>query len=225
MQAMATFLDIDWEAHRRGANRHHKGRTTLNKHLGKILPVGKVVSRYDPVKCQSDCPACSTGDGTCLETCSHVHRCPARSAWKKQFMSGLRKKLNSLGTEIGLMEMMLAGVKSALTRQQFRVPQDLRNLAVAQESIGWIHLFKGRISKHWIDRQQDHIGDKATKKNNALHWATTVIDCFFTQWFKVWDQKNLDRHGHDYEGRANKLKDTASVQRDHSSVHICGSSP
>jgi len=62
------------------------------------------------------------------------------------------------------MEMMLAGVKSALTRQQFRVPQDLRNLAAAQEAIGWTHLFKGRISKQWINRQQDHIGDKATKK-------------------------------------------------------------
>jgi len=59
-----TFLDIDWEAHRRGANRHHKQRTTLNKHLGNILPVGKVVSRCDPVKCRSDCPTCSTGDGT-----------------------------------------------------------------------------------------------------------------------------------------------------------------
>jgi len=204
-----TFLDIDWEAHRRGANRHHKQRTTLNKHLGNILPVGKVVSRYDPVKYRSDCPFCSTGDGTCLETCSHVYRCPARSAWRKQFMSGLRKKLNSLGTEIGLMEMMLAGVKSALTRQQFRVPQDLRNLAAAQEAIGWTHLFKGRISKQWIDRQQDHIGNKATKKNNALNWATTVIDYFFTQWFKVWDQRNLDRHGHDYQGQANKLKDVA----------------
>jgi len=56
-------------------------------------------------------------------------------------MSGLRKKLNSLGTEMGLMEMMLAGVKSALMRQQFRVPQDLRNLAVAQEATGWTHLF------------------------------------------------------------------------------------
>jgi len=51
------------------------------------------------------------------------------------------------------MEMMLAGVKSALTRQQFRVPQDLRNLAAAQEATGWIHLFKGRISKQWIDSQ------------------------------------------------------------------------
>jgi len=142
-----TFLDIKWEAHRRAANRHHKRRTTLNKHLKNFLSVGKVVSRYDPVKHRSDCPACGTGEGTCLETCSHVCRCPARSDWRKQFMSGLRKKLNSLDTETGLMEMMLAGVKSSLTRKPFRVPRDLRNLAAAQEAISWTHLFKCWISK------------------------------------------------------------------------------
>jgi len=124
-------------------------------------------------------------------------------------MSGLCKKLNSLGTETGLMEMMLARAKSALTRQLFRVPHDLRNLAAAQEVIGQTHLFKGRISKQWVERQSDHIGDKTTKKNNALNWATMVIDYFFTQWFKVWDQRNLDRHGHDCQGHANKLNDVS----------------
>jgi len=89
------------------------------------------------------------------------------------------------------------------------VAQDLRNLAAAQEAIGWTNLFKGRISKQWIKRLRDYIGDKATTKNNALNWATTVIGYFFTQWFKVWDQRNLDPHGHDYQGRANKLKDAA----------------
>jgi len=132
-------------------------------------------------------------------------------------MSGLRKKLNSLGTETGLMEMMLAAVKSALTRRQVGVPQDLRNLAAAQEAIGWSHLFKCQISKQWINRQRDHIGDKATTKNNALNWATTVIDCFFTQWFKVQDQRNLDHHGHDDQGRANKLKDIAFREI----THLC----
>mgnify|MGYP000316897559 CR=1 FL=1 len=38
----ATFLDIEWEAHRRAANRHHKQRTTLNKHLGNYLPDKKL---------------------------------------------------------------------------------------------------------------------------------------------------------------------------------------
>jgi len=104
-----TFLYIEWEAHRtRAANRHHKQRTTLTKHLENCLQVGKVVSRYDPVKYRSDCPACSTGEGTWIESCSRVYQYPTRSEWRKQFMSGLRKKLDSLGTEMGLMEMMLA---------------------------------------------------------------------------------------------------------------------
>jgi len=113
--------------------------------------------------------------------------------------------------------MMLAGVKCALTRQPIRVTQKLRNLAATQDAVGWTHLFKGRISKQWIERQRDFIGDKATKKNNALNWATTVIDYFFKQWFKVWDQRNLDHHRHDHRGRANKLKDVAFREI----THLC----
>ena len=204
-----TFLDIEWEAHKRAANRQHKQRTTLNKHLENFLSIGKVVSRFDRVKYWSDCPTCSTGDGTCLETCSHVYRCPTKNNWRKQFMSGLRKKLDLLGTEIDLMEMMLGGVKCALTGQPFRLPLDPRNIAASQEAIGWINMFKVWMSKHSIERQRDCIGGKAVKKNNALNWRITMIDYFFSQWFKVWYQRNLDRHGHDYQGRANKLKDVA----------------
>jgi len=125
-------------------------------------------------------------------------------------MSGLRKKLDSLGTETGLMEMMLAGVKCALTRQPFSLPEDLGNLAAAQQAKSWTHLFKGWISsRQWMDRQHDCIRAKVTKKNNALNWATAVIDYLFTQSFEVWDQRNLDCHRHDCQGRANKLKDVA----------------
>jgi len=124
-------------------------------------------------------------------------------------LSGSRKKLNSSGTEIGLVETMLAGIKSDLMRQLFRVPQDLRSAVTAREATDWTHLFKGRISKQQTERQRDCIGDKAAKKNNALNWATAVIDCFFTHWFEVWDQRSLDHHGHDCQSRANKLKDAA----------------
>ena len=112
-----------------------------------------------------------------------------------------------MGTETCLMEAMLARVKSALVRQPFRAPDDLRNLAATQEATCWTRLFKGRISKQWTERERDHIGDKAAKKNSALNWATTVINHFFMQQFEVWDQRNLDRHGHDFQGRADKLKD------------------
>jgi len=76
-------------------------------------------------------------------------------------MSGLHKKLDSLGTETRLMEMMLAGVKCSLTRQPFSLPQDLRNLVATQEATGWTHLFKGQTTKQWTERWRDCIGDKA----------------------------------------------------------------
>jgi len=73
-----TFLAIEWDAHRRAVNRHHKQRTELNKHLGNILRVGKVVSRCDPVKHRSDCPACGTAvespASLLASTCSCVGR-------------------------------------------------------------------------------------------------------------------------------------------------------
>jgi len=91
------------------------------------------------------------------------------------------------------------------------------NLAPAQEATSWTHLFKGQISEQWVKRQRDHIGNKATKKNDALNWATTVIEHFLTRWFKVWDQRHLDCHGHDCQGRANKLKDVAFREI----AHLC----
>ena len=57
--------------------------------------------------------------------------------------------------------------------------------------------------------EHDHIQLETRQKNNALNWASTVMDCFFAQCLKVWDQRNLDHHGHDHQQRANKLKDAA----------------
>jgi len=65
------------------------------------------------------------------------------------------------------------------------LPQELRNTTAAQTTIGWIHLSKGQISKQQIERQIEHIGATATRKKNALDWATTVIDYFLNQRFKV----------------------------------------
>jgi len=123
-----------------------------------------------------------------------------------------------------LMEMMLAGVKCALTVQPFRMPQEVRNTAAAQEVVGWIHLFKGRIYKQWIERQRDYIGDKATEKNDALNWETTVIDYFFTKFFKF---LGPEKSGPSWarSPRTCQQIERCGALRDHSHVHIQGSSP
>jgi len=73
---------------------------------------------------------------------------------------------------------------------------------------------------HRLDSPVQRLDLQAVDQKTAqLHWrqgcqeeqcpelANTVINCFFTQWFEVWDKRNLDCHGRDYQGGANKLKD------------------
>jgi len=59
----------------------------------------------------------------------------------------------------------------------------------------WVtHLLKERISKQMIARQCDHTGANSTRKKNVMNGVTTFIDCMIcTQWFKVFDQRNLDQ--------------------------------
>jgi hypothetical protein len=206
------FNDINWEVHRRAVNRHHKRRITLVKHLNDILPVGRLVSKYDAVKYREGCPACPEEK----EKDAHVYQCPTRKEWRRKFLSGLRRKLEKLDTELGLVELICTGIRGALYPDQaLRFPVELRTLAAAQEAIGWINLFKGRMSKQWIARQREHIGTRSTNKKNAMSWATKVIDYFYTEWFKVWDERNLDRHGRDFQEQSNRLKDRALREMGH----------
>ena len=66
-------------------------------------------------------------------------------------------------------------------------------------------MFKGRISKQWIERQREHIGARATSKNNALNWATTVIDYLFTQFLNSETNIPKDGYGGTIENRAKFL--------------------
>jgi hypothetical protein len=206
-----TFQDIDWEAHRRAINRNQKWKITLVKYLHKCLPVGKLVRHYDKVKYRAECPSC-----TCiLEDDDHVFTCPGREAERKELTKKLKKKLEALNTESGVQELVMAGVKAAIYSQEPRVSADLRELAEQQSAIGWTNLLRGRMSKQWIERQRQHIGSSATKKKNALTWATTVIDFLFKEWHKIWEQRNLDRHGKDYQEQSNRLKDQGMREMNH----------
>jgi hypothetical protein len=57
------FADIAWEAHRRALNQLTHKKTILIKYLNGIVPVGKVVNRYDK-KYAINCPSCESS--TCM---------------------------------------------------------------------------------------------------------------------------------------------------------------
>ncbi len=136
----ATFDSIDWEVHRLALNRHNSQRTVLIKYLHNILPVGKIVSRYDP-KYPPGCTACDEP----LETCPHVHQCPAQSRieWRTKLKQTLCYKMEKLGTCPYLADLLVLGVHKGIhLHEPFNVPPTQAPLAVynAQMKIGWDQL-------------------------------------------------------------------------------------
>ncbi|KAG7352859.1 hypothetical protein IV203_008907 [Nitzschia inconspicua] len=69
----AAFADIDWQSHERSVNTFKDGsHMFLVKFLHGWLPVGKLVSRNDPVKYPSVCPSCDEP----VEDFKHFLICP-----------------------------------------------------------------------------------------------------------------------------------------------------
>jgi len=205
-----TLKDVDWEAHRRALNRHQPRRHTLVKHLHDYLPVGKRVHKYDPKYPQS-CPSCAEP----IETCAHVHQCPAqtRVQWRSTFLQTLRNKLESLNTAPPLASLLVEALHRVLHDEPLGDDLStfgLPDLHLAQASIGWHHLLKGRFSKLWTRYQQTHLESLGVNSSQqGLKWTVNVIHCIFKSWLQLWDLRNEDRHGKDLEAKRAREKEQA----------------
>ena len=200
-----TFQSIDIECCRRALRRHGKNRVTLIKHLNDIIPIGTRVSRYDP-KYPAACPSCPEP----AETSSHLQTCssPPRLEWRHKFLMGLRKLMESNNTPTDMIELMLEGLKAVLEDRDtatIHVPASVAHIAEAQQSIGWDHVLRGRLSKTWATAQQLHLGEFQPKTNGQT-WATTIIQAILQGWLDLWHIRNGDRHGRDSQSKAQAAK-------------------
>jgi hypothetical protein len=88
-------------------------------------------------------------------------------------------------TQLDLALMLLQGIRGALANQHFQMNPNnrepsFRTLVNAQNKIGWHHVLKGRLKKHWTQIQGRHIMDDPELDHEkqsgerwlklALHW-------------------------------------------------------
>jgi hypothetical protein len=187
---------IAWEPHRRAINRHLPNKTTMVKYLNNIAPVGKVVNRYDK-KYPASCPSCEEE----IETQDHLHQCShqSRQQWREQFQEKMKLKMEKYKTPEYIVNLWINGMKKGMGNEEEPIGStpETQSIIEEQEKIGWEQMIKGRISKKWIKAQEEEMGDNATKRKNALTWATEMISLIFEQWLKLWKIRNEDRHGRD----------------------------
>lgn len=196
------FKDIAWEAHHRALNQLQQKKLIMTKYVNGIVPVGKVVNRYDK-KYAINCPSCAEA----TETQDHLIICPnpKREVWRKNLIAQLKMVMDKYSAPPELTNLLLDGTKQAMldpnTEGPEQIPTELTSVALAQQSIGWKHILKGRLSKEWITYMGNSIGSDATKTKNAITWATDIIKTIFNQCLALWKMRNEERHGHDYKLR------------------------
>jgi hypothetical protein len=88
--------------------RSHLSQPFLVKLLHQILPLGKLIHKYDPVKYTIDCPTCREH----IETYDHLFQChhPSPAGWKTQFRDTLIKFTNETNCHHLLQDILVTGI-------------------------------------------------------------------------------------------------------------------
>ena len=204
-----TLEMIDWEVHRQSTHSQLGRKTHYIKLCHNILPTGNLVCTYGR-GLPDYCPLCKTPS----EDFQHILQCqhPSRSKWRRNLLSSLTKKCHDLKTDPILTDILLTGLKNWLQdipyHTQENVPHDYHQLIHEQNTIGWIHVFQGRITKQWATLQQWHYsGFPKVKGRDGSSWSRKILNHIFTHWNTLWDTRNQDRHGKDSTTRAKAAKE------------------
>ncbi|KAG7369751.1 hypothetical protein IV203_027497 [Nitzschia inconspicua] len=195
----AAFADIDWQSHKRSFNTFKDGpHIFLVKFLHGWLPVGKLISRYDPVNNPSVCSSCDEPieDFKHFLTCHNQERRKCHAALK----TSLRHRCESVNTDPALLDLLLWGLNHWLqgtTIPAHRVPERIAHLLHSQTTIGWDNFLLGWWSKHWTTLQLQYLqrnNIEVKNKNHGLLWSSNIIRLMWDHCHKEWIRRNKARH-------------------------------
>ena len=212
-----TIQKIDWDMVSQLVMPFDDARPTLVKHMHGIAPTGIIANRNDP-QASNQCPACLE----CQETNDHLFVCPApsRDQWRQTLMTGFRNKCKTtLPGGSSITTILIDGVTRSLHLRNANVnhhdyPPEYHQLIHDQNDIGWLQLFRCRWAKEWTScyiavAQQQGI-PKPTME--ARKWVQNSGKFLLQQWWALWKLRTEERHGHDQETKAAKLRDVVMSQ-------------
>ena len=135
--------------------------TTLTKHLFDHLPTGVAVHRMHP-KYSAKCPSFPHAH----EDCHHIMSCPSPlcKAWRQKLFNSLRFIFSQspLYSDPVLLDILEDGIQGWFQSSTFHVPlqpypQKYHRTIRSQNRLGWLQVFKARMTKYWATSQQDYL--------------------------------------------------------------------
>jgi hypothetical protein len=197
----ASYESVSWPAF--GSARLSTSNSRfIPKYSHRHLPVGEKANRNNS-KYSPCCPACSAP----LETNEHFLLCaaPSRLQWRQKFLASLERELTCLYTSQAMIPFLKETIDRLLDGKIIScTPGTFHEIAVSQNWIGWMSLFRGFWSHKWLlDAHLAHVRavplqdpkDQETRQKHQDRWLNTVARFVMRKCHQFWKLRNNERHG------------------------------
>ena len=198
-----TYAMVDWDLFKSILPKYREQWPTIVKHLHDISPTGHIAHRNNP-QLPHECPACSSPQ----EDNAHVIQCrhSSRAEWRSQTINKVCHHRLQESDPI-LIDILHDGLLRYHTNLPLvpinQYPVRFHALIIAQNSIGWDQLYKGRWSHEWC-KAQNHYNTQQPPERKTLPgqlWTLSFARLLIDQWLKLWKIRNEQRHGKDEDQR------------------------
>ena len=154
---------------------------------------------------------CPMGCG-CYESSMHYLQCSKNpcSAEMKRGLDGIKQWMKKSDTNPALVSIMMRVLRKFTQNKEIeldswnfeneRDAEDLQRLVDAQKKIGWMNLFKGRLSLIWRELQLKHMSrtenpdSPRPEYQTADYWASNVIQQIVYYSLNAWQIRNDKLH-------------------------------
>ena len=164
---------------------------------------------------QSD-KCCLCGE---IETTTHLFLCndESRKSWRRRLIKALRYRLQGMCTKKGITETLCSSITDWLDTGKVltgKYDRKYHRAIITQSHIGWMHIFMGHFSQEW-EILQGSIRLENGNVRSAYIWGASVVELCLRHSIKLWEQRNLDVHGHTKSDREKLLvsKHSAEIDR------------
>jgi hypothetical protein len=192
------ITSIDWKAYTQAVRRFGTRRVQITKLCNDLLPTARWANRYSSITTQ-DCLHCGQPEDR-----DHLLRCPfpPRLKWRAKLLSDLRHTHSSAESNPYLVDIMIDGLHSWMNDTPMvmdRYPRRYHRLITEQTTIGWRHVFNGRLTTQWRLRQDRYLrmGRITTVTHTGANWSLRTITTVWNAFFCLWKDRNEAIHGHD----------------------------
>jgi hypothetical protein len=175
-------------------------KLVIKKFINNRLPTRKRENTYYKYL-SALCPTCSLY----VENEDHILQCgtTARQSIQNEWRKELTDYLSKSHTPKWVKHHISQGLFLWLETGRYCVPipptseQDrlLQNTVTTQNSIGWQHFVRGRMTIEWCHHINIHLANQTKHKITAEQWGSSILTINWKYILQLWDQRNSELHG------------------------------